>query len=77
MTFFGETALFDDESHQDRRRKNKFVTRSKYPASLVSNAYSETMLIPLAVFSNRGKNKKISNRALEVIAATASQTKLL
>ena len=74
---FGEIALFDDESHQDRRRKNKFVTRSKYPASLVSNAYSEIMLIPLAVFSNRGKNKKISNRALEVIAATASQTKLL
>ena len=35
------------------------------------------MLIPLAIFSNRGKDKKISNRALEVIAATSNQTKLL
>ena len=74
---FGEMALFDNESHHDKRRKNRFVTRSKYPASLVSNAYSEIMLIPLAIFSNRGKDKKISNRALEVIAATSNQTKLL
>lgn len=74
---FGEIAIFENGNHQGQRGKNKSVSRSKYPASLVSNAYSEIMLVPLAVFSSRGKNKKISDTALELIAATASQSKLL